>query len=204
MSAVSVDRLIFKLTGNPLKIPIRDLMGEEIRLRNGVDRIRKETDTIEKDSKKIFRDGISADPLKKKMLVQDMKALDTELKLKLKTFITARGQLAFIKNLLILKKFEKELKKMGIWKKLTTVSKEKLEAWLIKLNLDQKEFDQIVEDLNKSFDMEVVSLEPSESDEREKSIFEAWDRVEAGSIKAEEAESSISAKKELEKAEQEA
>lgn len=107
-----------KIKGNPLdKMKIRELRSEEIRLKNRVEQIRKEIDKNEKEKKKLFGKGIGADPIKKKMLAQDMKGLDMEAKLKLKNFSTARRQLMFTQNLLIIKNYEKDLKNTEVWKR---------------------------------------------------------------------------------------
>ncbi|MBI4331506.1 MAG: chromosome assembly protein [Chloroflexi bacterium] len=185
-------------------VKLRELQAEEIRLTNLADRMRKGVDEVEKKSKKAFQEGVGADPLKKKLLLLDIKGYDTELKLKVKSYTTVSGELAFVKNMITLKKFEKELKQAGIWKKLTAMPRERVESWLIKLNLDQTSFEDVVNNLNSVFDMEVVKLESAEADEREKSVLDAWSQVESGSMRTEEAESVASSRRVLEKAEKEA
>lgn len=193
-----------KVRGNPLeKMKTRDLRAEEIRLANRVDRIRKDIDKNEKEKRKLFQQGIGAGTIKKRMVSQEMAGLDIEAKLKLKNFSTARRQLMFIKNMLIVKNYEKELKNIGVWKKITTIPQEKLESFLIQIRLEGKEFDDILNQLNQPFEMDVAEIEGEEITEREKTLFEAWDRVEAGSIDASDAESVFSIDRELEAAEEE-
>ena len=193
-----------KVRGNPLeKMKTRDLRAEEIRLANRVDRIRKDIDKNEKEKRKLFQQGIGAGTIKKRMVSQEMAGLDIEAKLKLKNFSTARRQLMFIKNMLIVKNYEKELKNIGVWKKITTIPQEKLESFLIQIRLEGKEFDDILNQLNQPFEMDVAEIEGEEITEREKTLFEALDRVEAGSIDASDAESVFSIDRELEAAEEE-
>ena len=55
---------------NPVdKLNTRDLQEEEIRLKNRMERIRKDINKIEKDKKQKFQEGVGADLMKKKMLV---------------------------------------------------------------------------------------------------------------------------------------
>ncbi|MEG3057269.1 MAG: hypothetical protein RQM90_15185 [Methanoculleus sp.] len=67
---------------NPVdKIKVRELQGEEIRLKNQIERARKEINKLEKEKKVRFQEGVGADLLKKKMLAQEIKQLDMEVKL---------------------------------------------------------------------------------------------------------------------------
>ncbi|WP_297501584.1 chromosome assembly protein [Thermococcus sp.] len=167
------------------KLSLRELQAEEIRLKNRLERLKKDINQIEKKKKQLFQEGIGADKLKKKMLAQEIKGLDMEQKLKLKDFTTAQRQYTLVKNLIIVKKYEKELKKTGLWEKLNSVEPEELEQALIKINLDGKEFDEMVEGLNRVFEMEVAEFEESE-DETERELMKAWGQVEAGEADVEE------------------
>ncbi len=167
------------------KLSLRELQAEEIRLKNRLERLKKDINQIEKKKKQLFQEGIGADKLKKKMLAQEIKGLDMEQKLKLKDFTTAQRQYTLVKNLIIVKKYEKELKKTGLWEKLNSVEPEELEQALIKINLDGKEFDEMVEGLNRVFEMEVAEFEESE-DQTERELMKAWSQVEAGEADVEE------------------
>ncbi|WP_297066617.1 chromosome assembly protein [Thermococcus sp.] len=167
------------------KLSLRELQAEEIRLKNRLERLKKDINRIEKKKKQLFQEGIGADKLKKKMLAQEIKSLDMEQKLKLKDFTMAQKQYTLIKNMIIIKKYEKELRKVGIWQKLSSVEPEQLEQALIKINLDGKEFDEMVEGLNRVFEMEVAEFEESE-DQTERELMKAWSQVEAGEADVEE------------------
>ncbi|WP_297073776.1 chromosome assembly protein [Thermococcus sp.] len=167
------------------KLSLRELQEEEIRLRNRLERLKKDINAIEKRKKEIFQQGTGADKLKKKMLAQEIKSLDMEEKLKLKEFTTAQKQYTLIKNLIVVKKYEKELRKVGVWDKLKKVEPGELEKALIRINLDGKEFNEMVESLNRVFEMEIAEFEEGE-DETEKELFEAWTQVESGEAEPEE------------------
>lgn len=193
-------KILDKFRKNPIeKLSIRELQEEEIRLRNRLERGKKEINNIEKKKKQLFQEGVGADILKKKMLAQEIKSLDLEQKLKLKDFTTAQRQYTFVKNLIIIKKYEKELRKVGIWNKLTKVEPEQLENVLVKVTLDGKEFDEMVNNLNRVFEMEIAEFETAE-DQTERELMEAWAKVESGEADSEEALTKIKEKesKELE------
>ena len=180
-------KILDRFRKNPIeKLSLRELQEEEIRLRNRLERTKKEINNIERKKKQLFQEGVGADVLKKKMLAQEIKSLDLEEKLKLKDFTTAQRQYTLVKNLIIVKRYEKELRKVGIWEKLTKVEPEHLESVLVKVNLDGKEFDEMVNNLNRVFEMEIAEFEATE-DQTERELMEAWAKVEAGEADAEEA-----------------
>jgi len=200
---MAIGSLLDRIKGNPIeKLKPRELREEEIRLRTHCERVRKEIDDNEKEKKKKFRDGVGADLFKKKMLAQEMQSLDMEAKLKLRNFSTANRQLRFIKNLLIVKNYEKQLREKGMWKKLSSLPTEKLETFLIRTSLDGKEFDEVLNELNKPFEMDVADIERTEAGEDEKKLLDAWEKVEAGTLDPEKAEGILSIDRKLkEKAE---
>ncbi|MEM0315794.1 MAG: hypothetical protein QW763_01215 [Archaeoglobaceae archaeon] len=165
---------------NPLeKLSMRELQGEELRLRNRLDRIKRDVNEIEKKKKQLFQEGVGADFLKKKMIAQEIKSLDLEQKLKMKDFMTAQRQYTLIKNLVIVKRYQRELEAQGVWKKLTSMEPEELEKALIDVNLDGKAFDGILDDLNRVFEMRLAD-ESLKEDPVERDLMEAWAKVESG------------------------
>ncbi|HIH72609.1 MAG: hypothetical protein PWP49_1237 [Thermococcaceae archaeon] len=193
-------KILDRFRKNPVeKLSLRELQEEEIRLRNRLERMKKEINNIERKKKQLFQEGVGADVLKKKMLAQEIKSLDLEEKLKLRDFTTAQRQYTLVKNLIIVKKYEKELRKIGIWDKLAKIAPEQLETALVKINLDGKEFDEMVNSLNRVFEMEVAEFEATE-DQTEKELLQAWAMVEAGEADIEEAFEKVKEKesKELE------
>ena len=180
---------------NPIeKLSLRELQEEEIRLRNRLERTKKEIERIEKKKKQLFQEGIGADVLKKKMLAQEIKSLDMEQKLRLRDFTTAQKQYTFIKNLIVVKKYEKELRKIGLWDRLSKVEPEQLESVLVKVSLDGREFDEMVENLNRVFEMDIAEFEGTE-DQTERELMEAWARVETGEADVEEVTEKIASPK---------
>ncbi|AXI24707.1 chromosome assembly protein [Methanofervidicoccus sp. A16] len=180
-----LNKLIGKFKGNPLdKLSIRDLEGERIRLKSKLDRIKKEIKSLDRQKKQLFKEGVGADTLTKKMLAQDIKSIEMEMRLKYKSFLTYQKQFNFVNNLLIVKKYEKELKNIGMWNKIKNIQPEILEAKLSNIILDGKEFDETVESLNRVFEMRIDEFD-EEVDGVEKKLFEAWGQVESGEMDSE-------------------
>ena len=182
---------------NPLdRLSLRELMEEEIRLKNQIERLKKEIERFEKAKKKKFEEGIGADKLTKKMLAQEIKQLDMEAKLNLRRFETLYKQYTFVSNLLTIKKYERQLKESKMWDKITSISPEVLESALIKIQLKGKTFDSVLEDLINVLRIEAREVEIAE-DEDEKRIFDAWRSVESGERSLEEVKKEISVENEI-------
>lgn len=182
------------------KMKLQELREEEMRLKNQVERIRKDINRLEKEKKKRFEEGVGADLIKKKMLAQEIKQLDMEARLNMKNFTTLHKQYMLVSNLVVIKKYESQLKKSKLWEKLTKVSPEHLETALIKVNLSGKEFEDVVDNLNRVFEMDVTEFESTE-DEAERQLLEAWSSVEAGTMDVEEAGKTLSLEKSMEREE---
>ena len=184
---------------NPVdKLDTRDLQEEEIRLKNRMERIRKDINKIEKDKKQKFQDGVGSDLMKKKMLAQEIKQLDTEARLKLKNFTTLNKQYMFVSNLLVVKKYEEDLKKNKVWDRISEIGSENFESALIRTSLTGKDFEGVLTDLNRVFEMDITEFEAGE-DEDEAQLLNAWSSVETGAMDVEEVEQTISLEKSLEK-----
>lgn len=196
---MALKNLMDSFKKNPVdKLNTRDLQEEDIRLKNRMERIRKDINKIEKDKKQKFQEGVGADMMKKKMLAQEIKQLDTEARLKLKNFTTINKQYMFVSNLIVVKKYEQDLKKNKIWDKIGNIGSENFENALIKTSLSGKEFEEVLNDLNRVFEMDITDFEAGE-DEAETQLLDAWSSVESGSLDVDEVEQTLSLEKSLEK-----
>ena len=189
---------IFKKSNSIDKLQVAELQEEELRLKSRINRLRKEIDGIEKEKKKIFNDGVGADMIKKKMLAQELKQLDMNGKLKIKNFLMLHKQYMFVSNLVIVKKYQRDLQTTPIWNKIQSISPEAFESALIRVNLSGKGVDNVVEDLNRIIAMDIGDSD-IDSDEAEKQMFDIWSNVENGSLDVADAESLISIDKDIEK-----
>lgn len=189
------------IRGNSVdRLNTRELKEEEMRLQNHIELARKDILKIEKQKKDMFKQGVGADLIKKKMLAQQIKHFDMQAQLKIKQFMMMHKQFMFVSNLVVVKKYEKELKQNKIWSKITNIEPSKFETALIHVNLKGKSFEEVLNNLNNVFEMSLTdSAFEDATDDTEKQLLEAWSGVETGSINVEEAQKLVSTEKQLEK-----
>jgi hypothetical protein len=189
------------IRGNSVdRLNTRELREEEMRLQNHIELARKDIQKIEKQKKDIFKQGIGADLIKKKMLAQQLKHLDMQAQLKIKGFMTMHKQYMFVSNLVVVKQYEKELKQNQIWSKITNIDPSKFENALINVNLKGKSFEDVLNNLNNVFEMSLSDSDLEQStDDTEKQLLDAWSGVETGAINVEDAQKLVSMDKQLEK-----
>ncbi|WP_255333477.1 chromosome assembly protein [Methanocalculus taiwanensis] len=185
---------------NPIdSIKTAELQEEELKLKSRINRLRKEIDKIEKQKKDKFKEGVGADLIKKKMIAQELKQLDMEAKLKVKNFMALHKQYMFVSNLVVIKKYQRDLQKTALWTKIQAITPDSFENSLIKVNLAGKGFDRVIDDLNQIFALDITESD-TDMDEAEKQMFDVWNSVEDGSLDLEHAESVLSIDKDIEKA----
>lgn len=180
------------------RIKISQLQEEEILLKNRINRLRKDLEEIEISKKRLFDSGVGADYLKKKMLAQELKQLDLNGKLKIKNFLTLHKQYMFVSNLITIKKYQRDLETTAVWNEIQKITPDAFESALIHVNLSGKTFENVVDDLNRIFAMDVADSESS-MDDAEKQMFDVWNKVEAGALDLECAKDLFSLNKDLEK-----
>ncbi len=192
--------IIDRFRRNPIgKLNISELQEEEFKLKSRINRLRKEIDKIEREKKQKFGEGVGADLIKKKMLAQELKQMDMAAKLKIRNFISLHKQYMFISNLVVIKKYQRDLQKTQVWEKIQGISPDAFESSLIQVNLAGKGFERVVDDLNQIFTLDIADSD-NDLDESEKQMFDIWSSVETGSLDLEEAGGLFSIEKDLEKA----
>lgn len=145
------------IRGNSVdRLDTRELKEEEMRLQNHIELARKDILKIEKQKKDMFKQGVGADLIKKKMLAQQIKHLDVQAQMKIKQFMMMHKQYMFVSNLVVVKKYEKELKQNKIWSKITNIEPSKFESALINVNLKGKSFEEVLNNLNNVFEMSLT------------------------------------------------
>lgn len=183
---MALKNIIDSFKKNPIgRMNIRDLQEEEDRLKLRMLELRGDINRSERDKKQKFMDGVGEDIMKKSILAHEIKQLDTEARLYLKNFTAVNKQYMFVSNLIVVKKYEQELKKNKLWEKISNSEPNNLESMLLKTNLDGKGFEDVLKDLNTAF--EITDFE-AEEDEDEAQIMDAWESVELGSMDIDEAE----------------
>jgi len=192
--------ILDSLRGNSVaRLDTRELKSEQMRLQNHIELARKEIQKIEKQKKDLFKQGVGADLIKKKMLAQQLKHCDMQAQLQMKQFMTMHKQYMFISNLVVVKQYEKELKQSPIWAKITNIEPSKFENALINVNLQGKSFEDVLNNLNGVFEMSLSDADLEQStDDTEKQLLDAWSGVETGAINVEDAQKLVSMDKQLE------
>ena len=192
--------ILDSLRGNSVaRLDNRELKAEQMRLQNHIELARKEIQKIEKQKKDLFKQGVGADLIKKKMLAQQLKHCDMQAQLQMKQFMTMHKQYMFISNLVVVKQYEKELKQSPIWSKITNIEPSKFENALINVNLQGKSFEDVLSNLNGVFEMSLSDADLEQStDDTEKQLLDAWSGVETGAINVEDAQKLVSMDKQLE------
>ena len=180
------------------KLKIIDLQEEEIRLKSRANRLHKEIDRIEREKKQKLAEGVGADLLKKMVLLQEIKQLDMSAKHTVRNFLALHKQYTFVSNLVIIKKYQRDLQKTQIWEKIQAISPETFESALIQCNLTGKGFENVVDDLNQVFALD-LSNQNQDLDEADKQIYDIWSTIETGALELEEVVESFSIQKDIEK-----
>jgi len=106
----------------------------------------------------------------------------------------------FVSNLVVIKRFEKELKNTPFWDKITHIPPEQFESALINVNLSGKAFENVLDSLNQVFEMQIADFQTTE-DETEKQLLDTWSQIEAGTMDLEEGAETLSIERDLEKRE---
>jgi len=189
-----------KITGNTLDaVTLRELKEEQMRLENQLAILQKDMAKIDKQKKDLFKQGVGADVLQKKMIISKIKQLEMQVKLKFKNFNVMSKQYMFISNFVVLKQFEKQLKASPIWAKLTNIDPALFERCLINTDLNGKGFEEVLDNLNGVFELSTTESTLEEStDESEKQLMMAWGAVETGSINVDDASKIVSTENQLE------
>lgn len=177
-------------------ITVRELQGEQLLLKDRTETMRKEIMKIEEEKKKKFMEGIGADNFVKRMLASDIKGLETEAKLKSKSFLMAQKQYQFTTNFLTIKKFEKQLKNTPVWDKITSADTKELEKVMLNVQLDNMEYDDLLNNLNNVFERDIASFDGFE-DASTESIVDMMKQVEGGSLDVETVNKELSVEKSM-------
>jgi len=189
-----------KLSGNSLEsVKLRELLEEQMRLKNQLAILNKEMAKFEKQKKDLFKQGVGADLFQKKMKIMEIKQIEMQVKLKFKNFNVMSKQYMFISNFVVLKQFEKQLKASPIWDKLKNIEPSLFERMLINTDLNGKSFENVLDNLNGVFELSTSDAALDQSvDESEKQLLDAWSAVETGSINVDDASKIVSTEKQME------
>lgn len=186
--------------GTPLeKLKMKDIKTEEFRLLNRVELIRKDIQKYERKKIDLFKQGVGADLIKKKMISQEIKHQNMQAQMKIQQFMLIHKQYMFISNLVILKEYEKQFKTTPLWVKIKNIEPSQFENSLIHVTFKGKNFEEVLSSLNNVFEMGLTDSNIDESlNETDKQLMDAWNGVETGAIDVVDAQQMVSSEKHLE------
>jgi len=188
-------KILDKFMGNPIdKMKSADLIHEQMRLNNQIEKIKKEIKRIEEKKKVLFKEGVGADYITKKMAARRIKQLEKDKELKMKGFENYHNQYTLISNLLTIKKYKSQIKKSQVWSKFSKMNPDKLEDALYTINIEGKNADEVINNLNGIFEIDLAESSYTKDEEVE-DIINAMDAVDAGELDINEAEEKILKKK---------
>jgi len=194
--------MVDTLFGTPFeRMKVKDLELEKIRLKTRTDTIIKTISKVEKEKSKLFNTAVGASPLMIKVHAHEIKRLSLEVEQQYNFFMRYTKMSVAITNLLLLKKYEKELKQSKLWTKLVHMDSEALIEIMGKINLVGKNFEGIVDLINDTLESGLDEYKISEEDDSVKQIIDAITSVQKGVLPIEEAQKAISFDKTLEEKE---
>ena len=194
--------MVDALFGTPFeRMKVKDLELQKIKLKTKTDTIIKTISNIEKQKEKLFNTAVKASPLLIKVHAHEIKRLSLEVEQQYNFFMRYTKMSVAITNLLLLKKYEKELKQDKMWTKLVHMDSESLIEIMGKINLVGKNFEGIVDLINDTLESGLDDYKTSEEDESVQQIIDAITSVQKGVLPLEEAQKAISFDKTLEEKE---
>ena len=187
------------LKKNPVdKLSSNSLMVEKKRLKNHMKALMIDISKIEKEKSQLFHDGIGANWMQKKMLIEEITQLESEARNNLRDFKKFNKMYMLVSNLIVVKNYEKQLKQNNIWHKISKIGSQDFETALIKTSLVGKDFEDVLNDLSRVLEEGITDFETEEDEEKNK-VFDYWNCVEAGSMDIDEVENTLSLERSLEK-----
>jgi hypothetical protein len=162
------------------------------------DTVVKSIAKLEKEKSKLFNTAVGASPLMIKVHAHEIKRLSLEVEQQYNFFMRYTKMSVAITNLLLLKKYEKELRHSKLWTKLVHMDSEALIDIMGKINLRGKNFEGIVDLVNDTLESGLDEYKAGEEDDSVQQIVDAITSVQKGVLPIDEAQKAISFDKTLE------
>jgi hypothetical protein len=192
-------KIVDKLLGTPFeRMDTKSLELEKIRLKTRRDTIVKTISKLEKEKSKLFNTAVGASPLMIKVHAHEIKRLSLEVEQQYNFFMRYTKMLVAITNLILLKKYEKELRQSKLWTKLVHMDSEVLIDIMGRINLVGKNFEGIVDLVNDTLESGLDEYKVGEEDDSVQQIVDAITSVQKGVLPIDEAQKAISFDKTLE------
>ncbi|MEO2152566.1 MAG: hypothetical protein ABGW50_07905 [Thermococcus sp.] len=172
---------------NPLDVPLKDLLENQMKLEAQIEKIERELRAIEAEIAELFERAKRAKSRSEELTIATkIKTLNKRKKNLQATHAQLNKQLMLVSNLLIIKENEELLKGTPTWEMLRKMSPKELEEKLIEMELDARNFNESLEKMLGMTDR-TIGVEEFEADEELEEILSTIRAVKEGELEPEEA-----------------
>jgi hypothetical protein len=172
---------------NPLDVPVKELMRDQMRLEAQIEKIERELRAIEAEIAELFERAKKAQSRSEELTIATkIKTLNKRKKNLQATHAQLNKQLMLVSNLIIIKENEELLRGTPTWELLRKMSPSELEEKLIAMELDARNFNESLEKMLGMTDR-TIGVEDFEADEELEEILSTIRAVKEGELEPEEA-----------------
>ena len=191
--AIGIYKLLKSKSLDALKVDELQVMS--IKLNKKIDELNAEIRNIEETINRLFEKARETKTKSEEVSIANrIKTLNQKKEMKQSSVFQLERELRAVNNLLIIKENEQDLKDTGTWDKLKKIKPEKMEEWLTKKTLDNKNRQELIENITAL----TSSFQTAEADYDEEldEILDVIHEVKEGTINAKEASKKIINEKE--------
>lgn len=172
---------------NPLDVPLKDLLENQMKLEAQIEKVERELRAIEAEIAELFERAKNAKSRSEELTIATkIKTLNRRKKNLQATHAQLNKQLMLVSNLLIIKENEELLKGTPTWEMLKKMSPRELEEKLIEMELDARNFNESLEKMLGMTDR-TIGVENFEADKELEEILSTIRAVKEGELEPEEA-----------------
>jgi len=189
--AIGIYKLLKSKSLDALKVDELQVMS--IKLNKKIDELNAEIRNIEETINRLFEKARETKTKSEEVSIANrIKTLNQKKEMKQSSVFQLERELRAVNNLLIIKENEQDLKDTGTWDKLKKIKPEKMEEWLTKKTLDNKNRQELIENITAL----TSSFQTADYDEELDEILDVIHEVKEGTINAKEASKKIINEKE--------
>ena len=185
--AIGIYKLLKSKSLDALKVDELQVMS--IKLNKKIDELNAEIRNIEETINRLFEKARETKTKSEEVSIANrIKTLNQKKEMKQSSVFQLERELRAVNNLLIIKENEQDLKDTGTWDKLKKIKPEKMEEWLTKKALDNKNRQELIENITS---LTSSSFQTADYDEELDEILDVIHEVKEGTINAKEASKKI-------------
>ena len=187
--AIGIYKLLKSKSLDALKVDELQVMS--IKLNKKIDELNAEIRNIEETINRLFEKARETKTKSEEVSIANrIKTLNQKKEMKQSSVFQLERELRAVNNLLIIKENEQDLKDTGTWDKLKKIKPEKMEEWLTKKALDNKNRQELIENITSLTSSSFQTAE-ADYDEELDEILDVIHEVKEGTINAKEASKKI-------------